>query len=77
MNALPESPHRLCTFRAVLRSGVWSVTRDDIFYGDYLARAEALRAACSAARAVEARGGTARVIDGRGEIIVGHQSAGI
>jgi hypothetical protein len=64
---------RDCTFRAALRSGVWSVTKDHAFYGDYLSRAEALRGACSGARTVEALGGKARVLAAPGETLVPHQ----
>ena len=53
----------------MLRSGVWSVTRDHAFYGDFLSRAEALGQACAAARAVEALGGTARVLAAGGTVI--------
>lgn len=66
---------RDCTFRASLRSGVWSVTRDHVFYGDFLSRAEALRQACAAAVAVEALGGTARVLAPPGETLVPHRDA--
>ena len=61
-----------CTFRAMQRSGVWSVTRDHAFYGDFLSRAEALRQACSAARAFEALGGASRVFGPPGETLIPH-----
>ena len=60
-------------FRAEFRAGVWSVTRDRVFYGDYLTREQALSSACSGARAVEARGGAARVIAPPGETVVAHE----
>jgi hypothetical protein len=63
---------RSCTFRAALRSGVWTVTRDEVFYGDFLTRAEAVRQACLAARAFEARGGEARVLAPPGETPIPH-----
>ncbi|MCR5879136.1 hypothetical protein [Phenylobacterium sp. J367] len=72
MSLLDARP-RDCTFRAILRSGVWSVTRDHVFYGDFLTRAEALRQACAAAIAVEALGGTARVLAPPGETLVPHR----
>jgi hypothetical protein len=55
----PVSPtvpggNRDTTFRALLRFGVWSVTRNNVFYGDYLDRDQAIRSACYGARAVEA-----------------------
>ena len=63
---------KTCTLRATLRSGVWSVTRDDVFYGDFLSRAEAVRQACLATRAFEARGGVARVFAAPGETLIPH-----
>lgn len=70
MNPLERS--RDCTFRAAVRSGVWLVTKNDAFYGDYLSRNQALRSACLGARAVEALGGTARVLAPPGETLVPH-----
>lgn len=61
-----------CTFRVSVRSGVWSVTRDHVFYGDYLSRTEALRGACSAACSAEALGGTARVLAPPGDTLIPH-----
>ncbi|HEY8571923.1 hypothetical protein [Phenylobacterium sp.] len=63
---------RTCTFRASSRSGVWQVTRDHVFYGDYLTREDALRSACDAARTFDAAGGTARVVAPPGESVVLH-----
>jgi hypothetical protein len=60
------------TFRVELRSGVWTVTRDQVFYGDYFSREQAVQSACSGARAVEARGGTARVLAPPGETPLPH-----
>ena len=61
------------TFRAAQRSGVWGVTKNNAFYGDYLSRAEALRGACAGARTAEALGGSARVIAEPGETLIPHQ----
>lgn len=72
MNPAAADPARDCTFRARLRSGVWSVTKNEHFYGDYLSRAEAVRGACFAARAVEALGGSARVLLGPDGSLVPH-----
>ena len=72
MSPLAADRPRDCTFRAALRSGVWSVTKDGAFYGDYLSRAEALRGACAGARAIEALGGTARVLAAPGDTLVPH-----
>ena len=60
-------------FRAQLSAGVWSVTRDDDFYGDYLTRTEALVGACSAARSMEALGHVAEVRSGPADVVVRHQ----
>lgn len=54
--------HRVSTFRIGLRSGVWTVTKDQVFYGDYHSQDQALKSACSGARAIEAKGGLARVL---------------
>jgi hypothetical protein len=63
---------RTCTFRTSVRSGVWQVTRDHIFYGDFLTREAAVRSACEAARSFEASGGLARVLAPPGETLVPH-----
>ena len=52
----------ISTFTAAERQGVWSVTRDGVFYGDYHSRDQAVASAHAGARAVEDRGGTARVM---------------
>ncbi|KRB46556.1 hypothetical protein [Phenylobacterium sp. Root700] len=61
------------TFRASLRGGVWEVTRDYVFYGDYLTREEAIDGACKAARSVEASGGSARVMATPSDTLIAHQ----
>lgn len=61
-----------CTFRAQFRSGVWSVTKDEAFYGDYLTRDQALQSARAGARAVESRGGSARVLVGSAGRVIPH-----
>jgi hypothetical protein len=65
----------ICTFRATQRSGVWQVTRDNVFYGEYLTRQEAVASACSAARSYEARGGMSRVLCCPNETTIPHQTA--
>ncbi len=52
----------ISTFTAAERQGVWSVTRDGLFYGDYHSRDQAVASAQAGARAVESRGGTAQVV---------------
>jgi hypothetical protein len=73
VNVIGRARRIACVFRTSLRSGVWSVTRDAVFYGDYLSRTDALVGACSAARAVESLGGSAEVRMDPGDIIVRHQ----
>lgn len=48
-------------FRIERRSGVWQVTRDGKFCGDFLTRRSAVEAAEALAGAFEALGGVARV----------------
>ena len=72
MNPIAADRTGRSTFRAGLRSGVWSVTKNSHFYGDYLSRAEAIRSACHAARAVEALGGEAVVLAGPDEAVIPH-----
>lgn len=54
------------TFTAAERNGQWSVTCDGVFYGDYNTRQQAVASAEAGARAVESRGGAARVLMGFG-----------
>jgi hypothetical protein len=63
---------RTCTFRTRQNEDVWQVSRDGVFYGDYHSHAQALAAACFGARAAEARGSPARVLNGREEEVVPH-----
>lgn len=63
---------RSCTFRATRSAGVWHVTRDNVFYGDFLTRRDALRSACEAARSIDAAGGAARVLAPPAETVVPH-----
>lgn len=69
-----ETP-RVCTFRISVRGGVWQVTRDGGFYGDYLSRSEAVASACSAARSLEAAGAFARVLTQPGDVVIRHHDA--
>jgi hypothetical protein len=77
MNLVSRPPADLCrTFRTGRRGGVWFVTKDHAFYGDYLSHDQALESACYGARAVQAKGGSARVLDGPDEVVVPHQAPG-
>jgi hypothetical protein len=50
--------------RTARRHGVWHVTRDGVFLGDYLKEDPARAAAATAAREVERLGGRAEVVFG-------------
>jgi hypothetical protein len=76
MNLLAAYGPRDCTFRAAVRLGVWSVTKNDAFYGEYLSRAEALRGACSAARTAEALGARVRVLAPPRDTVIPHSKLG-
>lgn len=73
MNLIARSPARRCAFHVCERSGVWSVTKNNAFYGDYLSREQALQAACFGARTVEAQGGSAQVLTMPGEVPVSRE----
>ncbi|CAN7457509.1 hypothetical protein LJR225_003079 [Phenylobacterium sp. LjRoot225] len=75
MTLIPRGPTRTYTFRTGERSGVWYVNKNDVFYGDYLSRNQAIEAACFGARTVEAKGGSARVLSMPGDVPVAHQLA--
>jgi hypothetical protein len=59
-------------FRVTLGSGVWHVRRNDVFFGDYLTRGNAIRAACAAARIEEHRGYVAQVFEPPGTMALPH-----
>lgn len=65
---------RTATFRLAQRIGVWQVTRDHSFWGDYLSRRAAQAGACEAARSFEAGGGSARVLLLPGETLIPHHA---
>lgn len=77
MNVISRGPPRSCTFRVGERSGVWYVNKSDIFYGDYLSRAQAIEAACFGARTVEAQGGVALVVTMPGDAPVAHRTLAV
>lgn len=60
-------------FQVAQRGGVWAVTKNDAFYGDYASRDQAIRGACFGARTVEASGGQARVTAAPNDQIVDHR----
>ena len=62
---LEASPRRgePCTFRIVLLHGVWRVSRNQAFYGDFLNRGTAVRAACQQARTEEGQGRSVQVFE--------------
>ena len=75
MKALKRAAPRICTFRAGLRGGVWQVTRDYVFHGEYASREEAGEGACNAARSLEAAGGAARVLATPGDTPIPHHTS--
>lgn len=48
--------------RTALMSGIWHVTHDDVFLGDYLTEGSARDAATKAGREIERRGGRAELV---------------
>jgi hypothetical protein len=74
LKALKRAAPRICTFRAGLRGGVWQVTRDYVFHGEYASREEAAEGACNAARLLEAAGGAARVLATPGDTLIPHHA---
>jgi len=72
-----RGPIRGTTFRAALRGSVWTVTKGNDFYGDYLSREQAIRSACNGARAVEVTGGTARVLAEPGDELIAHRDLAV
>jgi hypothetical protein len=69
------SAGRTARFAVSCRSGVWMVTRNEAFYGDYLSRDQATRSACLAARSHEAAGGSASVHSLADGALIPHQHA--
>jgi hypothetical protein len=73
VSLVERGPSRDTTFRTALRGGVWAVTKNNVFYGDYSSREQAIRSACNGARAVEAKGGQARVLALPGDEPIAHR----
>jgi hypothetical protein len=59
-----EPAREATVIRTASTRGVWHVTRDDVFLGDYLAEAPARAAATKASREIEDAGGRAELIFG-------------
>jgi len=59
-------------FRVTLGSGVWHVKRNDTFFGDYLTRGNAVRAACAAACMQEERGRAVQVFEPPATVALPH-----
>jgi hypothetical protein len=69
----PLEPVQLSqTFRVTLRTGVWNVSRDGVFFGDYMTRGNAIRAAYAGARIEEGRGRLAQVFEPPGAVALPH-----
>jgi len=60
----PVREAQATVIRTASAGGVWHVTRDDVFLGDYLAEAPARAAATNAAREIEDAGGRTELIFG-------------
>lgn len=73
VSLIARSGAKSCTFRTGQHSGVWFVTKDHAFYGDYLSRAQALAAARAGAEAMEAQGATAQVFEAPDDAPAGHR----
>lgn len=50
------------TIRSQRRSGIWQVTRDRLFHGDYTQPGPAMDAAVAVAREVQRKGGVAQIL---------------
>jgi hypothetical protein len=61
-----------CTFRVLQKSEVWQVSRDETFYGEFLTRGDAVRAACFGARAQDRHGRGSQVLMTPGDERVPH-----
>lgn len=70
---MPDREIRACAFRVGQRGKTWYVTRDGAFYGDYNSQAQAVAAASFGARAAEAQGASASVVDGTNETVIPHR----
>ena len=70
-----ESARQTQVFRITLGSGVWHVRRNDVFFGDYMTRDNAVRGACAAARSEEGRGHLAQVFEPPGTVALPHHEA--
>jgi hypothetical protein len=75
MTFIARGASRETIFRAALRDGAWTVTKNNVLYGDYFSRDQAIRSACFGARAVEATGGVARVLAEPGDELIAHAAA--
>ena len=76
MSLVGRGASRDTNFRVRQRAGGWAVTKNEVFYGDYVSREQAIRSACYGARAVEATGGQACVKVLPGEEVIAHRETG-
>lgn len=65
-------PGTECTFRICQTSAAWQVSRDELFYGEFHTRGDAVRAACFGARAQDRRGRGSQVLMTPGDQRVPH-----
>lgn len=52
----------IVTIRTERRGGIWRVTRDHVFHGDYVQPGPALDAAVAVARELQRKGGAAQIV---------------
>ena len=57
------------TFHIHLRRGIWRVTLDHVFYGDYRAKDHAVESAESGAQALRERGRNVQIVFGPDEAV--------
>jgi len=75
MSLVGRGVNRDTNFRVRQAAGGWAVTKNEVFYGDYTSRDQAIRSACYGARAVEATGGQACVKVLPGDEVIAHRDA--
>lgn len=49
-------------FVVTLRHGIWRITKDGVFYGDYRTKAHAIEGAEAARKALKQAGRTAKIV---------------
>lgn len=66
-------PHRVdCIFRVRETSEGWSASRDQVLYGEFQTRGDAVRGACFGARGADRHGSCCQVLTEPGDRRVSH-----